>query len=58
MIDSNLILHLSNLGDVFPLNINVDIQQTRNFLKMGLREVTINVGDLLKMKEQISRIEI
>tara|TARA_B100000963_G_scaffold240655_1_gene210557 strand:- start:3125 stop:4795 length:1671 start_codon:yes stop_codon:yes gene_type:complete len=35
-----------------------DIQQTRNFLKMGLREVSINVGDLLKMKEQISRIEI
>lgn len=33
MIDSNLILHLSNLGDVVPLSVNIDIQQTRKELQ-------------------------
>ena len=35
-----------------------DIQQTKKFFKMGLREVSINVADVLKMKEQISRIDL
>ena len=29
MIDSNIALHLSNLGDVVPLNFNIDIEQLR-----------------------------
>ena len=33
MIDSNIALHLSNLGDVVPLNINVDIGKTRKELE-------------------------
>ncbi len=35
-----------------------DIRQTTKFLKMGLREVSINVSEILKMKEEISKIEI
>ena len=34
-----------------------DIVQTKNFFKMGLREVSTNVSDILKMKEAISKIE-
>ena len=35
-----------------------DISQTEKFLKMGLREVSTNVSDILKMKEAISEIEV
>ena len=35
-----------------------DIRQTSKFLKMGLREVSANVSDILKMKEAISKIEL
>ena len=35
-----------------------DIRQTSNYLKMGLREVSTNVSDILKMKEAISKIEL
>ena len=35
-----------------------DIRQTRKFLKMGLREISTNVSDILKMKEAISKIEL
>ena len=35
-----------------------DIKQTRKFLKMGLRELSTNVSDILKMKEAISKIEL
>ena len=33
MIDSNIALHLSNLGDVVPLNISVNIEKTRKELE-------------------------
>jgi len=33
MIDSNLILHLANLGDVVPLSLVVDIEQTKKELQ-------------------------
>ena len=33
MIDSNIALHLSNLGDVVPLGINVDIEKTKKELE-------------------------
>ena len=33
MIDSNIALHLSNLGDVVPLNFNIDIEQLRKELE-------------------------
>ena len=33
MIDSNIALHLSNLGDVVPLDINVDVEKTRKELE-------------------------
>ena len=33
-----------------------DIVQTKKFFQMGLREVSTNVGDILKMKEAISKI--
>lgn len=35
-----------------------DIRQTRKFFNMGLREVSTNVSDILKMKEAISKIEL
>ncbi|MEL0215840.1 MAG: putative PEP-binding protein, partial [Burkholderiaceae bacterium] len=35
-----------------------DISQMRKFFKMGLREVSTNVSDILKMKEAISKIEL
>ena len=35
-----------------------DIRQIRKFFKMGLREVSTNVSDILKMKEAISKIEL
>ena len=35
-----------------------DIGQTKKFFKMGLREVSTNVSDILKMKEAISKIEL
>ena len=35
-----------------------DIRQTTKFLKMGLREISTNVSEILKMKEAISKIEI
>jgi len=35
-----------------------DIKQTSKFLMMGLREVSTNVSDILKMKEAISKIEL
>ena len=35
-----------------------DITQLTKFLKMGLREVSTNVSEILKMKESISKIEI
>ncbi len=35
-----------------------DIGQTKKFLKMGLREVSTNVSDILKMKEAVSKIEL
>lgn len=33
MIDSNIALYLASLGDVFPLNINIDIEKTRKELE-------------------------
>lgn len=33
MIDSNIALYLSNLGDVVPLNININIEKTRKELQ-------------------------
>lgn len=33
MIDSNLILHLSNLGDIVPLSLSIDIRQTKEELQ-------------------------
>ena len=35
-----------------------DVRQTGKFLRMGLREVSTNVSDILKMKEAISKIEL
>ena len=35
-----------------------DIVQTKKFFQMGLREVSTNVSDILKMKEAISKIEV
>ena len=35
-----------------------DIRQTSKFFKMGLRELSTNVSDILKIKEAISEIEI
>ena len=35
-----------------------DIKQTKKFLAMGLREISINVSDILKIKEAISKIEV
>ena len=35
-----------------------DIKQTSKFFKMGLRELSTNVSDILKIKEAISEIEV
>ncbi|RZP22695.1 MAG: phosphoenolpyruvate--protein phosphotransferase [Burkholderiaceae bacterium] len=35
-----------------------DIRQTRKFFMMGLREVSVNISDILNMKEAISKIEV
>ena len=35
-----------------------DIRQTNKFFKIGLRELSTNVSDILKMKEAISKIEV